>query len=102
MLKAERVCYKLGNLLKAEVNLGKISESASKYGNIACKHAFGRPRKAAEFVKARRLFPALFDNFRRFKKTICYLCFCFVCYAVQSSSRQYKTLSPFPGGGGGV
>ena len=36
MLKAERVCYKLGNLLKAEVNIGKISES--KYGNIACMH----------------------------------------------------------------
>jgi hypothetical protein len=28
-LKSDKVCYKLGNLLKAEVNLGKISEDAS-------------------------------------------------------------------------
>ncbi len=45
-------------------------------------------------------FPALFDSFRRFKTTFFYLCFCFACYPVQSLSRQYKTLSPFQGGGG--
>ncbi len=47
MLKA---CYKLGDLLKAEVNILKISESASKYGNIACMHleARGSPRKPTE------------------------------------------------------
>jgi hypothetical protein len=44
-------------------------------------------------------FPNLLDNFRHFKMILFYLCFCFVCYEVQSSSRQYKTLSPFLGGG---
>jgi hypothetical protein len=63
MLKA---CYKLGNLLKAEVNIGKISESANKYGKIACMHleASRSPRKLDNFFSCLfqilcRLFPAL-------------------------------------------
>jgi hypothetical protein len=89
MLKA---CYKLGNLLKAEVNIGKISESASTYKNIACMHleASGSLRKPEE---DRQLFfppfsnfvstfsrPSAFDNFRHFKTTFCYLfLFCLLC-----------------------
>ena len=61
-------------------------------------------------------FSRHFDNFRRFWTTLFlfwndddflttldvldvlrWLCFCFVYYAVQSSSRPYKTLSPFLG-----
>ncbi len=73
-------------------------------------------RKPAE---AQQLFPTflpkdffnLFSNFvstfsrpfwQRFNTTLFYHCFCFVCYAVQSSSLQYKTLSPFLRGGGCV
>ncbi len=74
----------------------------------------------------RRLFPAFFqiwDDFSKKNKpgespdfflpflttldvlrplsSVCLcFCFCFVCYPAQSLSRQYKTLSPFPGGEG--
>jgi hypothetical protein len=46
-------------------------------------------------------FPTFLTT-RRFKTTLFYLRFCFVWYAVQSSSLQYKMLSPFLGGGWGV
>ena len=89
------------------VNLLKVNASSLIYVNLLKVHAFsfiyvnllkvnalsrGRPRKAAEAC-------GYFVDFRRFKTTFFYLCFCFVCYAVQSSSRPYKTLSPFLGGG---
>jgi len=70
--------YALCFMQKAKV--WKVSESS------------GRPRKAAEGRGS-------FDIFRRYKTTFFYLCFCFVCYAVQSLSPRYKTLSPFLGGG---
>ncbi len=47
-------------------------------------------------------FPPFFDNFRRLKTTF-FVLFCMgFSYAVQSLSRQYKRLSPFLGGGGGL
>ncbi len=42
-------------------------------------------------------FPTFLTTFWHFKTTYFYLCI--FCYAVQSLSRQYKTLSPFLGGG---
>jgi hypothetical protein len=97
-----------GNFLRLENQEGRgekrlsVSERKNKTGfrpvswqqqgycfMLNAEEARGSPQKP---VEARRLFPAFFTTF-------CYLCFCFVCYAVQSLSRQYKTLSPFLGGG---
>jgi hypothetical protein len=68
----------------------KVNAFSFIYVNLLKVNALS-PRKPAE---AR----GFFVDFRCFQTTFFYLCFCFVCYAVQSSSRPYKTLSPFLGG----
>ncbi len=92
MLNAEKCAKHWESMLKAD-KCWKISLNIEK----VCKSV----RKLFKLFKIMcQLFPALFDNFRCLKTTFFYLCFRFVCYAVQSLSRQYKTLSPFLGGEG--
>jgi hypothetical protein len=84
LLNFGKVCYKLGNLLKAEVNIGKISESAG--GSVQAD---------------RRLFPAFFkfcvDFFPPFLTALdifLFAIFVFVLFATQykvclGSTKRY-------------
>jgi hypothetical protein len=106
--KYARACKSLHKYSKAYSKQKQISKS--KYLMTTFSRLFSNFMTTSHLFQILwRLFPAfaqIWDNFSKIKfqlfdinKMTFYLFFCFVCYAVQSLSRLYKTLSPFLGGG---